>query len=134
MSQRKMLATALIVVFSLFIFTSPIAVAQDPCEGNFDCDQDVDGTDAAVFKEDFGRSQFSDPCPTCQENPCPCPGCALTVCGIDDPIGWDICLTSGERDCCCCAPEGDLLRGFCSDLDTCFQLPPHPIFGPYMCI
>jgi hypothetical protein len=26
---------------------------------------DVDGTDAATFKEDFGRSPFVDPCPTC---------------------------------------------------------------------
>lgn len=25
------------------------------CEGNFDCDADVDGTDAATFKGDFGR-------------------------------------------------------------------------------
>jgi hypothetical protein len=33
------------------------------CEGNFDFDQDVDGTDAARFKSDFGRSPFSDPCP-----------------------------------------------------------------------
>ena len=35
------------------------------CEGNFDCDQDVDGTDAAIFKEDFGRSKFGNPCPVC---------------------------------------------------------------------
>ena len=36
----------------------------DPCdcEGNFDCDEDVDGTDAAGFKVDFGRSNFLDPC------------------------------------------------------------------------
>ena len=32
------------------------------CEGNFDCDQDCDGSDAATFKADFGRSQFSNPC------------------------------------------------------------------------
>jgi len=36
----------------------------DPCEceGNFDCDQDQDGTDAANFKLDFGRSPFFTPC------------------------------------------------------------------------
>ena len=28
------------------------------CEGNFDGDQDQDGTDAATFKLDFGRSTF----------------------------------------------------------------------------
>jgi hypothetical protein len=32
------------------------------CEGNFDCDSDCDGTDAATFKMDFGRSTFLDPC------------------------------------------------------------------------
>lgn len=34
------------------------------CEGNFDChrDSDVDGTDAATFKLDFGRSPFNNPC------------------------------------------------------------------------
>lgn len=32
------------------------------CEGNFDCDGDCDGTDAAEFKLDFGRSSFLNPC------------------------------------------------------------------------
>jgi len=32
------------------------------CEGNFDNDQDCDGSDAATFKLDFGRSIFKDPC------------------------------------------------------------------------
>jgi hypothetical protein len=32
------------------------------CEGDFDCDGDCDGTDAAAFKTDFGRSSFLDPC------------------------------------------------------------------------
>jgi hypothetical protein len=30
---------------------------------------DVDGTDAAKFKEDFGRSPFSSPCPDCPTDP-----------------------------------------------------------------
>jgi hypothetical protein len=34
------------------------------CEGNFDGDPDVDGSDASLFKSNFGRSQYSDPCPT----------------------------------------------------------------------
>ena len=34
------------------------------CEGNFDSDQDVDGSDAQKFKADFGRSTFLDPCNT----------------------------------------------------------------------
>jgi hypothetical protein len=38
---------------------------EDICQGNFDGDQDVDGTDAATFKADFGRSPFFDPCSGC---------------------------------------------------------------------
>jgi hypothetical protein len=32
------------------------------CEGNFDCDEDCDGTDATKFKVNFGRSAFTNPC------------------------------------------------------------------------
>ena len=32
------------------------------CEADFDCDGDCDGTDAAEFKLDFGRSSFLNPC------------------------------------------------------------------------
>ena len=38
------------------------------CEGNFDGDSDVDGSDAYVFKTDFGRSLLRDPCGSA--NPC----------------------------------------------------------------
>jgi hypothetical protein len=38
------------------------------CEGDFDCDEDVDGTDAATLRIDFGRSTFLDPCTA--QNPC----------------------------------------------------------------
>jgi hypothetical protein len=38
------------------------------CEGDFDCDMDQDGSDAAIFKEEFGRSSFRDPC--LEDNPC----------------------------------------------------------------
>ena len=33
------------------------------CEGNFDQDSDVDGTDTATFKRNFGRSRFYRVCP-----------------------------------------------------------------------
>jgi hypothetical protein len=33
------------------------------CEGDFDYDRDVDGTDAAGFKSDFGRSGLTNACP-----------------------------------------------------------------------
>ena len=32
------------------------------CEGNFDCDGDCDGSDAATFKIDFGRSTYNNLC------------------------------------------------------------------------
>lgn len=32
------------------------------CEGDFDCDRDQDGTDAGVFKAEFGRSSYKNPC------------------------------------------------------------------------
>jgi hypothetical protein len=38
------------------------------CEGDLDCDEDVDGTDVGIFKADFGRSSFNSPCTS--EDPC----------------------------------------------------------------
>jgi len=38
------------------------------CEGDFDCDGDIDETDAALFKADFGRNQYKNPCTN--NNPC----------------------------------------------------------------
>ena len=38
------------------------------CEGDFDCDGDQDGTDAATFKIHFGRSSFNRPCTA--DDPC----------------------------------------------------------------
>jgi hypothetical protein len=70
--MRKILAGAVIVVAGLFFLSAPCVMAQDVCNGNFDCDQDVDGGDAAEFKSHFGRSPFGNPCPTCNDSPCPC--------------------------------------------------------------
>lgn len=61
--MKKLLAL-LLVLLLVPLSTS----AQDPCEGNFDYDQDVDGSDAFTFKEDFGRSLLGNPCPA---SPCP---------------------------------------------------------------
>jgi len=52
------------------------------CEGNFDNDSDQDGSDAATFKLDFGRSTFFSPC----VNGDPCNGdfdCDVDVDGTD---------------------------------------------------
>ena len=32
------------------------------CEGDFDCDGDVDARDAMIFKADFGRNGYKNPC------------------------------------------------------------------------
>ena len=32
------------------------------CEGNFDCDQDIDAGDVTTFLQHFGRSQYNNPC------------------------------------------------------------------------
>ena len=48
--------------------SSTTTITTDNCEGNFDCDLDVDGSDASMFKSDFGRSSLSNPCPAA--DPC----------------------------------------------------------------
>jgi hypothetical protein len=69
------------------------------CEGNFDCDQDVDGTDAQFFKTDFGRSMFLNPC----INPNPCNGdfdCDGDVDGTDARVFKDDFGRSMFKDPC----------------------------------
>jgi hypothetical protein len=84
--MRKILAGAVIVVVSLFIMSIPCGIAQpiDYCEGNFDGDVDVDGTDAAVFKSDFGRSAFKNPCPPKVLAPIPKTGQTVVYASRDD--------------------------------------------------
>jgi hypothetical protein len=53
------------LLLCILILSASTVFAQDYCNGNFDCDEDVDGSDAAVFKSDFGRSGFKNPCPGC---------------------------------------------------------------------
>jgi subtilisin len=47
---------------------NPGSLYRCDCEGNFDADADVDGTDAQTFKADFGRSSVLNPCTS--TNPC----------------------------------------------------------------
>jgi hypothetical protein len=35
------------------------------CNGDFDCDGDVDEVDRTIFIADFGRSEYKNPCPSC---------------------------------------------------------------------
>lgn len=44
------------------LYGSASSISTCDCEGNFDMDSDIDGTDAAKFKIDFGRSLLINPC------------------------------------------------------------------------
>ena len=45
-----------------FVLFSMVSVGYSACEGDFDCDGDVDGSDLAVFAADFGRTDCSNDC------------------------------------------------------------------------
>lgn len=54
----------LLIVWScLIMIPASNILAQDLCEGDFDYDGDVDAADATVFRADYGRSQYTNPCP-----------------------------------------------------------------------
>jgi hypothetical protein len=82
----------ILVLAFLLLFTASSVTAQttttaasNGCEGNFDCDGDQDGEDAATFKSDFGRSSISNPCTN--ENQCNGDfACDGTVDGTDGAI------------------------------------------------
>ena len=69
----KILVGAIIIIAGLFLLYTPCVLGQTclsgycACKGNFDCDNDVDGSDAAVFKQFYGVSPFNAVCrPHCQ--------------------------------------------------------------------
>jgi hypothetical protein len=78
------------------------------CEGNFNCsvDQDVDGSDASLFKSDFGRSNLSRPCITAD----PCNGdfsCNGNVDGTDASLfKSDFGRSSMQNPCPTCVNSG----------------------------
>ena len=86
--MKKILALV-IVLFLVPLSTS----AQDFCEGNFDYDQDVDGSDAFTFKIDFGRSLLKNPCPP--DGPAPVPKTGQSSC-YDDTLGVIDCTGTGQ--------------------------------------
>ena len=63
------------------------------CEGLADYDQDVDGSDASIFKSHFGRSLFKNPCPP--NGPAPVPKTGQTTCYDNSGILVD-CATTGH--------------------------------------
>jgi hypothetical protein len=73
--KGKVLVKGLTLMVCLFMLSAPSVMAQGEtgdCFGNFDCDQDVDAIDVGNFLLSFGRSQFFNPCPLCQDSLCPC--------------------------------------------------------------
>ena len=121
----KKMTLKVLGMFFLFILSATVVFAQDLCEGNFDCDFDVDGTDAAIFKSDFGRSPFQDFCPPYNEpfpcNPCPygmidcgtkCvdPQTDEDFCGVDSAcLGGDVCGTTEKCLAGGCEIMGDVV-------------------------
>ena len=67
--MRRILVSLLVILALVFLFLVPAGLAQDFCQGNFDYDDNVDETDAVLFKKNFGRSQFSSLCPICPADP-----------------------------------------------------------------
>jgi hypothetical protein len=61
------MSLACVSFFVLLFFSLPVMAM---CEGDFDCDGDVDGTDLAIFAADFGRTD----CPACIPAPVPATG------------------------------------------------------------
>ena len=78
------------------------------CEGNFDGDGDVDGTDASTFKADFGRGGYNRPC----INEDPCRGdfkCDTDVDGTDASLFKEDFGRGGYNDPCPSCPPTDPL-------------------------
>jgi len=89
----------------LFLFTPLTTLAQEMCEGNFDCDADVDSSDAATFKQHFGRSNMLNPC----TNVLPCSGdfdCDKDVDSSDAAkFEQDFGRSTMLKPCTACVPE-----------------------------
>ena len=92
----------ILTMLSVILLMSAPVLEQDFCEGNFDYDDDQDGSDAFTFKEDFGRSSFGNPCPP--DGPSPVPRTGQTTCYDEDGAvrTCNPCLIGGP-----CFPTGE---------------------------
>ena len=111
--MKQILAGTLIVVIGLFLMSASTVIAQEPCEGNLDCDYppDVDADDLTIFLEDFGSEPSWNPCPTCTKN------CGPIQAGYPFCMYNDDCL--GGEDCCCCVSEMNPYEGVCAARYQC---------------
>ena len=71
MKTKYFLKGMILIVGLLMLLASTVSAQIDYCEGNFDYDDNQDGSDAFIFKTDFGRSIISNPCPP--DGPAPVP-------------------------------------------------------------
>ena len=53
----------LVFITMVVLLSSPIALAQDFCQGDFNYNGNVAAEDVTVFLQHFGRSQYNNPCP-----------------------------------------------------------------------
>lgn len=70
MFQKLSAVLACLLLFSV----TPVMAQVDFCDGNFDFNKTVDGIDAGVFKSNFGRSKYNNPCPPDGPSPIPTTG------------------------------------------------------------
>ena len=91
----------LLVLLTLLVLVPVSTSAQDFCEGNFDYDDNVDGSDATVFKEHFGRGGYNNPCPP--DGPAPVQKTGQTQCWNEngDEVICRPCVIGGG-----CYPTG----------------------------
>ena len=90
------------IITFIFLLMTSFVFAQDICESDFDCDRDVDGGDVGTFLEDFGRSQYVNPCPPCLP-PEPLPKTGQTSC-------YDI--LGNTIDCAGTGQDGEYQLGY----------------------
>jgi hypothetical protein len=86
----------------IFLMSFSITLAQDICESDFNCDGNVDASDVSTFLEDFGRSQFFNPCPPCVP-PVILPKTGQTNCYDTD---------GNPRDCAGTGEDGEYQLGY----------------------
>ena len=55
--------TPFLADFGRGTYDRPCGPVYGSCNGDFDCDVDVDALDLTVFLEDFGRGFYNQPCP-----------------------------------------------------------------------
>ena len=87
-----------ILVLLILLLLVPLTTsALDFCKGNFNYDDNVDGSDAFIFKTHFGRGEYNNPCPS--DGPAPVPKTGQTFCtnSDGDPVACELTGQDGEH-------------------------------------